>query len=1275
MKSLAKMYLMAALLCGLIVTAVVAGDVRDDDRVVDSKVINSQQYAFPAEAGDQALGSSGGSSRGVGLKIGTTWWDQQQIGSMGRMIDYGITPSDPSQLLMQFTWTYTPGGDPSCLSHRTYRYEAWDAGAGNLVFAGGIDVHPPHDLYGGYVGIDITVENQALLGGHLKPTGGDFNSTFFRDWAPGVGFFAYQDSIPNALANYCAVTPPPPPEDGACWPKFRLVEGPSADTFLHVIALEGEPEPGDPAALVYYRLLGSVGSPTATWDNPPYCVDTVYVVGHDIAADDYGKVAITWIAQKHDITDPCNGGDTCSGLGGSHPLVDNDVYYQITYNNGDNWNPRQNITKNYNGSRPYRPYTDLSAFIDSKNDFHVAWGSREWDNTGPPYKLSGRIFHWSEDNPFIRSVHLFLWNQPMCNGGYWMLNASKMTISECDGRLYCLFVQFNDVPNGLTDDCAAVGSPGYPDGAANGDLFVCVSDNYGLTWDLARNLTYTYTPGCDSVGGVGGPCASENWPSMTKFGTDFVGNFSGVPIIDPSASYAGDWYLDVQYILDQSPGAYTNGLWPNPGWKSDDRTGPPGLPFQEGNFTEADVEWFRLACVEPVETPIVVPHPVEFGWLWVQHGVQFDTSLIIENTGNATLNYSISIVEDTGPAGWLGVGPYSGVVPAGLGNADTVTVSFNQGGIVNSPGTEVDLTGRLIINSNAPSSPDTIETFVHIIDTLFIPKLNASLIMKERAGYATALPGVLIIKKQQVELWTSIRKANSRAGKFWNHHVLLNDPDGDLSGISQGTAITISGYYTSEIFPKVGKMTKDELIANITVDDVSIRGVAIPPSPSAPSRNPLPPPRTGDRVIDPCKFAILVTGYCDDDFVNDINQKYDYKKNYADVDPDNIIVLGPAACLEDFDAPAGTTDGAGNFTSGGAFPATEDNVQKAFEYIKQQMIASGCSDTEFQFHSSSHGGGNHTAAHQVPVGEEPEGGGGQGWCGGQVDPPGGDEANRISENDLRFDGRGQGTLDVNGDTLGDLQFWYGPPPTVYHDADGDGIFEEDELVGTDTNGDGYIDKLDDDWTAPDLDGTGGISMIGVDDIISLGVGGSLVDDELADLISDLIATPGTGLTKDNCRAEMDQCFSGSFIDDLAACVGEHATACEAGEYSYGNGEEGADAHGEYEYPFIEALKSGATWEEAHNEAVDSVEANEVPETPQFSGGDDCCEGLRGNVDDDGEVNIADLTYLVAYLFTGGPPPPCLEEADVNGDGEINIADLTYLVAYLFTGGPPPVACP
>lgn len=77
--------------------------------------------------------------------------------------------------------------------------------------------------------------------------------------------------------------------------------------------------------------------------------------------------------------------------------------------------------------------------------------------------------------------------------------------------------------------------------------------------------------------------------------------------------------------------------------------------------------------------------------------------------------------------------------------------------------------------------------------------------------------------------------------------------------------------------------------------------------------------------------------------------------------------------------------------------------------------------------------------------------------------------------------------------------------------------------------------------------------------------------------------------------------------------------------------------------------------------------------------ENCCLGIRGNVNFDvaDVVNIADLTYLVAYLFGGGPEPPCAAEGNVNGDvaETINIADLTGLVAYLFGGGSPPANCP
>ncbi len=81
----------------------------------------------------------------------------------------------------------------------------------------------------------------------------------------------------------------------------------------------------------------------------------------------------------------------------------------------------------------------------------------------------------------------------------------------------------------------------------------------------------------------------------------------------------------------------------------------------------------------------------------------------------------------------------------------------------------------------------------------------------------------------------------------------------------------------------------------------------------------------------------------------------------------------------------------------------------------------------------------------------------------------------------------------------------------------------------------------------------------------------------------------------------------------------------------------------------------------------------------------CCngDGKRGNVDDQsgpgGEVDVADLSYLVDFLFRGGPPPPCTDEGNVDAltgpGGPIDVADLSYLVDFLFRGGPPPPACP
>jgi hypothetical protein len=63
--------------------------------------------------------------------------------------------------------------------------------------------------------------------------------------------------------------------------------------------------------------------------------------------------------------------------------------------------------------------------------------------------------------------------------------------------------------------------------------------------------------------------------------------------------------------------------------------------------------------------------------------------------------------------------------------------------------------------------------------------------------------------------------------------------------------------------------------------------------------------------------------------------------------------------------------------------------------------------------------------------------------------------------------------------------------------------------------------------------------------------------------------------------------------------------------------------------------------------------------------------LRGDINDDQNIDISDVVYLLNYLFRGGSAPYPLRDGDVNCDGEVNVSDAIYLLNYLFREGPKP----
>ena len=65
--------------------------------------------------------------------------------------------------------------------------------------------------------------------------------------------------------------------------------------------------------------------------------------------------------------------------------------------------------------------------------------------------------------------------------------------------------------------------------------------------------------------------------------------------------------------------------------------------------------------------------------------------------------------------------------------------------------------------------------------------------------------------------------------------------------------------------------------------------------------------------------------------------------------------------------------------------------------------------------------------------------------------------------------------------------------------------------------------------------------------------------------------------------------------------------------------------------------------------------------------------VRGDANDDGEVDIADPVFILNQLFLGGPPANCETATDANDDGLRDLSDAIYLLGHQFLGGSSPPA--
>jgi aminopeptidase N len=66
--------------------------------------------------------------------------------------------------------------------------------------------------------------------------------------------------------------------------------------------------------------------------------------------------------------------------------------------------------------------------------------------------------------------------------------------------------------------------------------------------------------------------------------------------------------------------------------------------------------------------------------------------------------------------------------------------------------------------------------------------------------------------------------------------------------------------------------------------------------------------------------------------------------------------------------------------------------------------------------------------------------------------------------------------------------------------------------------------------------------------------------------------------------------------------------------------------------------------------------------------------ICGDANADGRIDITDVVYLIAYIFSGGPAPTPTLRGDADCNASIDISDAVFLVNYVFSGGQTP-HCP
>jgi hypothetical protein len=636
-------------------------------------------------AAPTALGAYAADGGSPGSIITRTWRDDQNHGNPGRFVDWRGT----AQIHFIFANQVCGGHTNPDACPRWLHYNMFDPStAPGGVFvngASGIPIQSAPLIEGGlYPNMDVDLNGRIVSIGEALTSPDAANAVrWVKLWwdagPPNPPGTFISDSLPDQITGTGEVN--------FHYPVVEFQEY-NGMYYTHVLALNGTGTTwADAMQVTHWRKENStIPGLGGTWVSN-LIVDGPWTDAYDMAVsrDNSGKVAIAWLRARSDAAD----------WGSSINVITSD-------DAGATWTTVGDIVPFTQGVPSWQPWQECSLLYDSDNFLHIVYNTQEYDGNSATSIDPARIFHWTNRvagpnaGGTTSSVDLLDFhglNDIECAGSSNILNNGKVSIAECNGRLYTIWLAYGNAD--FPDDCAAdTMSDGFR-GAVNADIYMNVSLSLdGALWDFRRDLTNSHTPGCD--GTDADPCDHDAFPAVSRYGMDVASMgttyWSAAPEAFAVRDALDNAYPDDGYYLDVQ---FTN-----------DIVADVARYMDTQHWSNNPIKWFRLPCVPPVIEPriLISSDPLLHPASWVKQGTQLDFDITVENIGNDELTISSITGATVQGSGWLQVNTGSLVIPAA--DSTVATITLNPGGAITTVGTEAyAIEGYVIFNSNDPNHP------------------------------------------------------------------------------------------------------------------------------------------------------------------------------------------------------------------------------------------------------------------------------------------------------------------------------------------------------------------------------------------------------------------------------------------------------------------------------------------------------------------------------------------------------------------------------------------